>query len=456
VYVSEGLEQVGQREIVVGVLRDSRQNPKDYPHFPLWLFQVAHTYAQRGSIVKSGDRTIFRSAGSDSDARLAGFIYSDHPLCFKQLQTMAPLGGRDYLIAVPLLSGEAQAAEFVGQARVLALLGNQSRRYPFPWWLDPGRESVINDQSDVGASILSGVAVTSMPYLEVGQRGAQLEVMLRPEDSGALHEALKSAPDVVGLLPRMSHTSHCHFYWRPGQEQNSAIWNTPKGETPSELPTALIGGNFLILTHGDFEPKASRMEDGFAVILSEPLWSQLLAAIAERRSFRASITGPTFEELILRFATTMIKSPFGEYRTSAGRFEQYLPSHARPEKPPRHRVDLEHTLLLTGTDRIAAAIDVESLSLFIDELWAVVDDAVEGSGTDWEHLVMKVHLAPDTGVDVRIAVRGEPASDVFDRLVNRLRAVPAPATLRDEVGFELWMRPIRTDRVTDMPWPTDQ
>jgi hypothetical protein len=441
VFGSEGLERVGQRELVLAVLREEDQDRTRYPQFPLWLFDVAHRHAQNGSTVGPGGRTILGTPGSDVDPRLAGFVYDDHP---KVLRHLPPGGDRAPLAAVPLLSGEIQAAEHVGQARVLALLGQQARAFPYPWWFKPGREAVIDDRGDVEASILDRVPSMAAHYLEVGLRGVQLEIVLPAEECGALHDALVNGRDVAALLPRIPHTADRHFVWRRGQDGPSSIWDVRERDAP---PTTsgleLTGGSFLLLAHGDVEAEASALEDGFGVVLPNTLWGQLLAAVERREPFHLPVQGKLVTELALRLTSRSHVSPFGEWHADEGEFHLYRPQPVGPDTRRLHNVHLERLVMLMSTAELFAAIDeIAELSLLVDDACAIVDDALEGAGSAWGELVANLRVVPADGVHAQVAVRdADVAEKPLQALVNRLDSLPSLPGLRREVHFELWMRP---------------
>src|SRR5215469_14106245 len=63
-YVTQGLQQVGQKELIFSLLREPDEEPAAFPHDPLRFFVKVHALARQGRLVDAGQSTLFRdSAG---------------------------------------------------------------------------------------------------------------------------------------------------------------------------------------------------------------------------------------------------------------------------------------------------------------------------------------------------------------------------------------------------------
>jgi hypothetical protein len=445
---SHGLESFGQRELILATRR-TREDGGRPPDFPLLLFNTVHRLAAGGSHVEEGDHTVLQSPAEFGGARIGGFAY--HSSAYHQDLPRPDRGGGQMsdtprparLLVLPLLPDEMTAAVSFGHARVLALLGQQARRFPFPWWFDATRRPVVEIEPYRRATILSRVPVLHAPYLEIVYSGTRVELRLPAEEAARLPEILRTGPDVFALLPRLAGAVQRTFVWQPEQRRPTAVSaGSGQGGVPVVRGDDVYGLNFLIIAHGRLDPLARLMEDGFSLVLPDRMWHQLLDALQAGEPSTWILPGPDARELALVMQARDHVSPFGTYRTD-GVFQTFAPDPFASGATRRELLNVEVVglTLLSSEQEIAEATTAEALAGYVRDAEQVIDDALDGVEHGCTDMLVEFRLEPDRPPYASLAIRPDAMPEATGQvIVDRLNALPAPKVRKREVRFQLTMR----------------
>jgi len=96
---------------------------------------------------------------------------------------------------------------------------------------------------------------------------------------------------------------------------------------------------------------------------------------------------------------------------------------------------------INAEKEVDQAVSIKTLALYIGELCAVIDDALEGVVHHGEELAVQCRIAPGIQPLVELAVRPDDPqafpTQTVRLLADRLNALPAPAVTRHQIRFEL-------------------
>lgn len=249
-YISQGMEQVNQKEIVFTIRRNpDREQARDIPRDPLYWFETVHTMAKSGHRVDEFDHTCFCAPDFLNRSDISWIFYTP-PYPVSNLHIPPSYFPRDWIQALPLLAAEAEVADKYGVMRVLSHLGAVERWFPWPPWFDRDRTACVT-AGDMGGSIRDQLAYHRVRGVGVVKQDLDF-ILCVPEGSVdllaekvcrydasltfALDSIHQSAAD-SGLLWRnkdaasrgyaAGKTNKCmnlnHFIFCPGQEADELI-----------------------------------------------------------------------------------------------------------------------------------------------------------------------------------------------------------------------------------------
>lgn len=272
-FVTRGLEVYRQREVVFTVAIDASGDAGRVPTDPLRFAAQLQYLAGQGRIV---------DAGGLSQLGEPGFL-GRPGITYARAEAMAgvdlPAGA---LAAVLITAEEIAVYQAFGQSRLLALLGQAYRYYPFPPWADLKRASVTSMASNDGSLLgqIPRAAVAGAARIE----GERLAMRLHPSSAPLLQQMLSGigAGSVFALTMSLDPEADGCLVWQAGQEGPSAI--TP----PSSRGERLAVG-FLAVLPDQPADGGQLFEDGFAMFLTSAASQALREALASGRSMM--ITG---------------------------------------------------------------------------------------------------------------------------------------------------------------------
>lgn len=264
-YVSSGLLALGQSEVVITIsvgIRDEGLAPTD----PLRFMSTLQDLASRGQIVTAGDYT---KLGGDGVLGRRGLAYVPaHPLPGVEIPN-------DALAALLMPDDELEVYEAFGASRLLALLGNAYRYYPFPPWSDISRASLTSVAGNTG-SVRGSLARLTVPGT-ARMTGSHVRLRLPTSASGTVRAFLdKLDAEAEGPAPalelQIDPEADGLLLWQTGQQGPSAI--TPEGSSGAQIATGLIA--FLT---GQETDGGQIFEDGIFMFLTPSSWMSLREAL---------------------------------------------------------------------------------------------------------------------------------------------------------------------------------
>jgi hypothetical protein len=274
-YVTDGLTQQQQAELVFTLRRHPDEPSDDFPQDPLQLFDTVYQLAERGQRVTSGGVTQF---GARS--------FFGHHLMYVTAQQLAgvtlPLAS---LAAVLATDDELRAAREFGTTRVLARLGQASTHYPFPPWADRRRRGLSLART-FEASLLSKVRRASAHGLRVGIRDDRVTLSARRSEQSLWRDRLAELPDGVpfAFLTALDPTAGGCLVWVPGQ-------NGPEAIVPPGSDGARLCGCFILFLAGQPANGAKLLEDGFSMELTSEAWNAFCDALIAGEELAIPPTG---------------------------------------------------------------------------------------------------------------------------------------------------------------------
>src|SRR5579859_1272930 len=136
-YLSNGLNKVGQKEILFTVRRRPDETEEQYPSDPITWFELVYSL---GYVIQEYNHTEFRSSTLFDRDSFKMVLYAP-PLDIPGLVADVLPGER--LHAIILTDEEAEVAEKHGKMRVVAQLGLTSQEFPLPVYIDRDRDSCV-------------------------------------------------------------------------------------------------------------------------------------------------------------------------------------------------------------------------------------------------------------------------------------------------------------------------
>jgi hypothetical protein len=321
-YVSGGLWTLGQKEIVISLLREEGESPADLPEDPFGFFAYVYEQADQGHLVDVGDCTCFRNpSGFLGKHDLSGFAYVP-PEYFPGVEL--PQAGRA-ITAILLTAEEATVVQSFGSYRVISLLGQVNRYYPCPPWSERHRSPVISPD-DYSKSLL-----TKMPigYL----RGATVRIFSEPiatlrSGDGISHSLggdirfrfpIDHLPRLQNELPRIHSAGGIAFLTDPDPEANARqVWRPGQKRFEAIISRGSDGncttGGFLALLRGEQIQDGGRfLEDGFVMQLCPTSWERVLEALRTGMPIQVAAGDPEMLGFDLEWKVTLMTQSASEY-----------------------------------------------------------------------------------------------------------------------------------------------
>jgi hypothetical protein len=386
--VTRGLAALGQRELILTLLRRADEPPA-VPSPLLRLLATIHGLAADGRRVGPGDVTEFSLPGDLGDVRGCGYLAAE------------PLADVEHALAMILLLGEEAAVwRSYGPGRVKALLGMRARYYPCPPWSELGRAPVTSLAAQA-QSLLADVARVYLPGVRVRRSGGRVHLRVSADARARLAELLPELPPdrPVALLADFDPGANACLVWSPGQQAPAAI-SAPGSDA------GRLAGNFIAFVPQQSYAELRLHEDGFVALLQDDTWAAVRRALA---------------------AGEALAVPGGELTLDLAPLE---------EPPARGRaVRLRQITLLTGETELAVRVAQGALSRYIRALAAAAAEHTP-PGLPAHELALRVELAPAGREALQLTAR--PAQDpaATAGLAAALAAVPTPPVL-GLVVFEL-------------------
>ena len=424
-YVTDGLVEKHQKEIILTLKRENSQKLEDYPRGLFELFAIILDLAEKGQLVDVGQSTLFSEDGFQGDKDFRGIGYVE-----PQSLPGVEIGAVPLLAAVILKGDEAQIAWNFGLTRVTALIGMKYRHYPCPIWSDLQREPVASIH-EMDKSVLGKIT-------RIGIRGSYYEeqnhifLAISPSSGARIREFLRPRPptEPLALRTQPDPRANACLVWRPNEAQPMAI--TPQGSDGSRKT-----GAFLAFVPEQISNEVRSAEDGFYLFLANSDWQKIREALVSGSDIFIPPGGKNGASIFIEWQKPKgYASPVTGETYLAESWTTYQPEGTSREAKQRVAVSSNRWVLLTSERELAARTTAEDLAEYSNRIQDAVDAFFTPQERRTQHeLTIQVVLRQE-GHEVRFVAVPELSADMNGDLHNRLSKVPAPR-VGGPVKFEL-------------------
>ncbi|KAF3893853.1 hypothetical protein GTR04_2427 [Trichophyton interdigitale] len=279
-FISQGMERVGQREVVFTVLRNTEsERKKDFPNDPLRWIEIVYSMAKGGCRVGEFEHTDFQVADFLGRSDVSWIVYC--PACpIPNVDDF--LLPQDYLQAIPLLVAEAEVAEKYGLMRTLGHLGASERWFPWPPWFDRYRKPCITTAQMQG-SIKEEMEFQHIKGLSRIKKGSNIILRVPKKSEPLLVEALlRHSPDQAFPLNTVHHiNSDSGLLWDNKDPQ-------PRGYSAGNS-NECMNLNYFAFCPGHDVDELILVEDGYMFMLADETWLKIRSCIKNMRPCHISL-----------------------------------------------------------------------------------------------------------------------------------------------------------------------
>jgi hypothetical protein len=259
-FLSQGLTNYGQKEVVFTVKKISNQYPED----ALRWYSLLLSFAKQQRIVDRYGVSEFRSASFLGHSDVQMILYTPQQVLTGLTPEQKARFPQIHLHAVPLTSHECQVYKEDGALRVLTNLARVTRYYPFPPWFDPTRPSLVHPSNFTG-SIMKSVSGYRIPgtsaFFDQSSGDITLTVTPRAYEGNGIR-AIESAPlsSVIGLQLELDDQAAGCLVWQAGQNGPNAVG---KGEHDGPVDNMTLSLCNLVLCPQQNKIAFNLVEDGY-------------------------------------------------------------------------------------------------------------------------------------------------------------------------------------------------
>jgi hypothetical protein len=405
-YVTNGMHHFRQKEIIFVLKCLPEERTEDFPSAPLSLFKIIFDFAKQGVVVDEGDTTEFGPSGYLGRVDFKGVSYVKPE--FASLPDEIPQD-KDYLVVVTLMPKEFEISKKHGITRILAMMGMQTRYYPFPLWTDRQRTSVAPEDL-----MLTSDPISESPHMMLCEGGAHLErsknmifMKLAKALTTKLRNELAKVPDDVAVVCCLGFDpfSDCHLVWQPNSDSLQAISRPgSKGER--------MGSSFIAFIPQQKEDYGMLHEDGFLIMLTNESWALLRKCfITGSKAVMLSDTedGMNFE---LSFYEKLLPATPGSQPTFVNEFEQ----QGKDRNVAIKFITAEHLLI--------QRVSVQDMANYTKSVTARVKEYLAANKPLFsmlKELYLLFEVVPGNKLDIRIV--GNPVTRIDSALEDQIVAV---------------------------------
>ncbi len=417
-YITKGLRNWSHRELALLVCRsnsDTEDTDRAIPQEPLQLLTRVQRFAAKGHRVFHGDSTQLTGA-------LFGFaaIVWLEAISLEGIQL--PSGA---LFGVGIYPNEHRALALFGASRLAAQLGEQARFYPYPPWIQPGRQALDLERS-VSESLLGRVPRVRWPGATILRYENKLVLSLDQSTTPLIQQHLREIPSdsVMALLTRVPTGANACLVWNAGQEQPRAI-------TPPQSRGEMLAGCFVMFVAGQPQNGIQLVEDGFVLLLTDENWSRLRQGFEQNKDCFWEVEDT---ELKVQWFRSRIDYPLGNPLPEAWKD---FPTKPSPQAP----VALWEIRLHHSQEEIDKRVPPASLTAFVrrigDSLAKTLMAWPKQTGTE---ILLDIKLSAQEPASYHFAARPR---NTDEKLLERCNAtfaqqMPHAPDVTDAVSFQLF------------------
>jgi hypothetical protein len=240
-YISQGIVQVNQPEVVFTLRRRQNESEEAFPAAPIEWMRAVYTLASGGLHLETGQMCDLVFDGRNVQIRLNRMALTQNP---SDWETMRPFGmllhgitlqdavfqfpngtiPRDAHHVIGLTHEEAAVARQFGPTRVIGHVGHTVKWFPYPPWVDRDRGDCIT-MADQAGSVRIGLPVARMYGFNAVQTGKDMEVVFTipaaEEKRNIFRKYVADAAisSALSFESFMVQAADCGLLWKAGQTQ---------------------------------------------------------------------------------------------------------------------------------------------------------------------------------------------------------------------------------------------
>ncbi len=428
-YVSNGLEKVGQKEIIVSIQKSVEDQPGDFPQAPLEFYKTVLDHAIRKEFI---------DICSVSDFGESGFLSSTFPgAAYVRSQTMGDwLPPANSLSMVLLTQQELEASQLAGVTRVLALMGKDTLHFPCPVW------NKLSRQSSVSAEMLAQMNdsfIAQMPRILIRDSGVSAaDRVISLQLPLSSRHFFKQLADLEAQTPLLLMTDF--------DERSDAVlvYQTDKKASPLAISAPgtsgeRIAGSFICFAPEQELDHGMIIEDGFVLSARGETWLQLRNSLINGSPFYLSrqkegydfrLSWHQDEERTIDPNTIEILGVEPGCRSGI--------SKADPEEKSTVPAYATEISLLTHEQEIKKLVEADVLRRYIEHIEGVIRDHFFCMGeTDGFDLGIVCTINPDGQAE--FVANSNPVMEAEDEtdLLDRLSITYAPKIETGSIKFKM-------------------
>jgi hypothetical protein len=222
-FVSQGLANHGQKEVVFTIRKLSAQYPQD----PLRWYSLLLDRAKRHRTIDKYDISELQSDSFLGHPSLRAILYVPQQALLGLTVAQEARLPHTRLHAVLLTTDEFDAYKEEGSLRILTNFSRIIRYYPFPPWFDPSRGSLLRP-SDFAGSIMKRLRPYTIPGISAmfDQNSGDITLTVSPRaysSKGITTIEIVPVNSVLRLLLEPNEHAEGCFVWHAGQRQVKAV-----------------------------------------------------------------------------------------------------------------------------------------------------------------------------------------------------------------------------------------
>lgn len=269
-FLTEGLYSIGQKELFFVLTNYGADYQKMYGNI-FQYFITIYELSKHRRFVDIGEITAF---GKNDLLGWKGIVYNeipDHLTDFFKSPTLSVL----------LLSEEEiKSIGSYGRLRILSMLGNSSKYFPYPFWSDLKRKQLPIGRM-ANTSMLSKTEIR-LPLKEstVTLINNKIFFKIEKEKTIAVHKELQEQRNPFVIFPFLDKSANaCLTYTFDNNE------NGPGAISPPGSKGTMVGACTLLLVPQQDNYSSRILEDGFCLFVTNNQIDEFFNAIENKRSF---------------------------------------------------------------------------------------------------------------------------------------------------------------------------
>ncbi|MFX1255313.1 MAG: TGF-beta receptor interacting domain-containing protein [Promethearchaeota archaeon] len=420
-YVTKGLKDYNQKEIIFTLKREQNETEQDFPDIPLILFKQIYNFAKERRLVDIGDFTQFK--GNEFLGSNALLYVPSESLNDVQMPKIS-------LSAILLADGELDLVKSFGFSRLLTGLGKKYTYYPFPTWSERGRESLPFE--GMKNSILLKTRAIQISGIYINKTNDQISLRINVKNRNKLKEIMEQIPadNPIAFLTEIDPIADSCLTWNDDGSQPFAI----------SLPGSsgrCMSGCFILFVPNQPKNIERIIEDGFGILLTSSSWNVLQQALTGGEN----ISIPMNEEKPLFFNidwfSDTYQSPIdNDIYYAAGGWKTHKPNIATQQELDNKEVKIDQIILLTSDDDLRKRVTVDELAGYIKKLEVVVQEFFEQFIEIKEkYLLLEIEMLPDK-IKINMASKPQIEDEILTKLYDKVIVINIPKIIGGPVKFQ--------------------